>query len=73
MNLQKQTYFTLRTQRDLEGNRESVNPVLNSTKGRRISNKNAIRNNFYLIYFSVYNTTVGMNEILPGFYGYSRG
>lgn len=73
MNLQKPTHFTLRTQRDLEGNREAVNPVLNSTKGRGISNKNAIRNDCYLLYLSVYKTTVGMNEILPGLHGYSRG
>lgn len=71
-NVQKLTYFTLRIQDDLEGNREAVTAVLNSTSEPGIPHKNAAQNNWYLLHLSVYNTVVGVSEVYTGFHGYSR-
>lgn len=72
MNAQKLTYFALRIQGDLEGNREAVTAVLNFTIEIGIPHKNAVLNNCYLFYLSIYNTIAGVSEVYTGFHGYSR-
>jgi hypothetical protein len=70
VNAQKLTYFIVRTQGGLEDKREAVIDGLNSTYELGIPHKMSFKiTAFCFIYLSIYNNTVGVNEVLPGFHG----